>query len=89
MRNDEETRSSGFGKGFLIGGLIGAGIALLYAPKRGTELREDVRNKANDLKSGVGRLARSFRRQTDGVLEKTKESLNAASDVLERQRDHL
>jgi len=48
-----------------------------------------MRNDEETRSSGFGRLARSFRRQTDGVLEKTKESLNAASDVLERQRDHL
>lgn len=31
---------------FLIGSLIGAGIALLYAPKSGKETREDIRRFA-------------------------------------------
>ena len=30
----------------LVGGLIGAGIALLYAPKSGRETREDIRKLA-------------------------------------------
>lgn len=30
----------------LVGGLIGAGIALLYAPKAGRETREDIRRMA-------------------------------------------
>jgi len=32
---------------FLLGGLIGAGIALLYAPKAGRETREDIRRLAS------------------------------------------
>lgn len=31
----------------LVGGLIGAGIALLYAPKAGRETREDIRRLAS------------------------------------------
>jgi gas vesicle protein len=45
----EETN---FGKGlligFLTGGAVGAVIALLYAPKSGSELRHDIREKADD-----------------------------------------
>ncbi len=29
-------------KGILIGGLVGAGVALLYAPKSGKHLRHDM-----------------------------------------------
>lgn len=32
---------------FVVGGLIGAGAALLYAPKSGKETREDIRRIAN------------------------------------------
>ena len=34
----------GTGK-FLLGGAIGAGIALLFAPKKGEELRKDLAEK--------------------------------------------
>ncbi len=33
---------------FLLGGLIGAGIALLYAPKSGKDTRRYIRRKAED-----------------------------------------
>ena len=39
---------NGFGK-FIIGGAIGAGIALLFAPKKGEELRKDLLNKISEL----------------------------------------
>ena len=38
----------GTGK-FIIGGLIGAGIALLFAPKSGEELRKDLGEKITKL----------------------------------------
>jgi gas vesicle protein len=38
-RNDEPKRSNNFLLGALIGGLAGAAVALLFAPKSGKELR--------------------------------------------------
>lgn len=38
----------GFGK-FIIGAGIGAGLALLFAPKKGEELRQDLLDKASEL----------------------------------------
>ena len=41
-----------FGKGviigFLAGGALGAALALLYAPKTGRELREEIKSKKDD-----------------------------------------
>ena len=36
-------KSKGLLFGFLAGGVIGAVLALLYAPKSGKELRKDIR----------------------------------------------
>lgn len=42
---------------FGAGILVGAGVALMFAPKPGAVLREDLSRKANDLKDTVGRKA--------------------------------
>ena len=34
--------------GFIAGGALGAALALLYAPKSGRELRQDIKGKADD-----------------------------------------
>lgn len=38
---------------FLVGGLVGAGAALLLAPKSGKELRKDIKNLAVDTGNKV------------------------------------
>jgi gas vesicle protein len=78
MRTDETTRIA---SAFLAGGLIGAGIALLYAPKSGRQTRKDI-----------SRAARSIKRDTTELVEDTIESVNdfvgdvkeRASDIIER-----
>ncbi len=38
---------------FLVGGVVGAGLALLFAPKPGRETREDIKRFANTAKDKV------------------------------------
>ena len=42
------SKKSGAGK-FLLGAGLGAGLALLFAQKKGSELREDLKNKLDEL----------------------------------------
>jgi len=46
---DENKTSKGLLIGFLAGGVVGAAIALLYAPKSGREMREQIRHKKDEL----------------------------------------
>ena len=71
--NDDRYLSSGNGTmfmSFLAGALAGAAIALLTTPKRGSEMRDQIRNWASNSKVGeaVGRAATSARRAFDDVV---------------------
>ena len=46
---DENGTTKGLLLGLLAGGIIGAVVALLYAPKPGKELRADIKNKAGEF----------------------------------------
>ena len=43
-----KTKKSGLGK-FIAGLGIGAGLGILFAPKKGSETREDLKNKLDEL----------------------------------------
>lgn len=45
--------------GALLGGLIGAGLALLFAPKPGSQLRSDLLEQSEALRRTGGKVARS------------------------------
>lgn len=38
---------------FLVGGVVGAGIALLLAPKAGKELRKDIKDLASETRDKI------------------------------------
>jgi gas vesicle protein len=48
MRNDDVVK---VGAAFLVGGAIGAAIALLYAPQSGRETRKDIKRTARRVKN--------------------------------------
>jgi gas vesicle protein len=60
-----------FAKGLVIGGLIGAVLGVLYAPKSGKETREDIARKTEDL------MVRA-REEYEQALDKSKKAYDAA-----------
>jgi gas vesicle protein len=53
-------------KGFIIGGLIGAVLGILYAPKSGKETREEIRRSSEEL---VGKAKAQFEELTGKMEE--------------------
>jgi gas vesicle protein len=58
-------------KGLVIGGLVGAVLGILYAPKSGKETREDIAMKADKL------LAKA-REEYDQAIDKSKRAYESA-----------
>lgn len=62
-------------KGILIGGLVGAGVALLYAPKSGKHLRQDMNIKVAGRK-------RSMKKTSDELLDNTRDMMNSITETV-------
>jgi gas vesicle protein len=62
-------------KGLIIGGLIGAVLGILYAPKSGKETREDIANKADELLTKA-------KEEYEKTVEKSKAVYEAAVERL-------
>jgi gas vesicle protein len=58
-------------KGLVIGGLIGAALGVLYAPKSGKETREDIARKTEELLNKA-------KEEYEKAVEKSKAAYEAA-----------
>lgn len=88
----EEVRIAG---AFIIGGLVGAAIALLYAPKSGRETRRDiskavgkVRKEAveiiDDTIDSINRFAKEVKERAEDIIEKGADlSESATKEIIE------
>jgi gas vesicle protein len=65
----ENRKSAGTFLGFVIGGLIGAAIALLYAPRPGSETRQKLIEDSEKLKDAAIDSVKQARDSTEAVIE--------------------
>jgi gas vesicle protein len=79
----------------LAGGIVGAGVALLFAPQSGQRTRKDIvryskktKNRANeavdDLSANISDLVESIGDKTEDLLEKGKVAAGSARKDLIR-----
>ncbi|HZV48140.1 MAG TPA: YtxH domain-containing protein [Thermodesulfovibrionales bacterium] len=69
---------------FLVGGLIGAAVALLYAPKSGRATRKDISKTARRIKKETVHLVEDA---VDSINDFTGEVRDKVTDVIERGKD--
>jgi gas vesicle protein len=95
-----ENSSSGVLVGAIVGGAIGAISALLFAPKAGTDLREDISSKfksisekTKDLAAAVGQntkdLAVNIKEEAGGLMEHAKQSNQNVMNSITSAKDDL
>ena len=70
--------------GFLIGGLIGAGVALLTAPQSGAETRAIIGDKANEMRDRAMEKASETRDKAGKTLSSARDQ---ASDMINKTKD--
>ncbi|MCM3718566.1 YtxH domain-containing protein [Fictibacillus phosphorivorans] len=78
--NHQKGSSSRFRTGLVVGGLVGAAAALLYAPKKGNEFRNDLRDTSIKLKE------RTMQKKDETML-KAKLGTMDAKDAVDNMKD--
>lgn len=88
MSDERDSGTSSILLSFLLGGLTGAALALLYAPRSGRETREylgerlrEGAERGRDLKEQAVARGREFVDEAGEYLERRKERLAAAVDA--------
>src|SRR4028119_2176412 len=60
--------------GLLVGGALGAALALLYAPQAGEETRETLKQRGLDLKGSAADVYDQVKDQTTTIASQVKDS---------------
>lgn len=78
---------------FLVGGLIGAGVALLYAPKAGRETREDIRRLAargaERVREGKDAIEEKMSHLMHQISSKTEELIHGGTQLAEDKKREI
>ena len=87
---NESCNAGGVFMAFLAGGLIGAGIALLYAPVSGKEARVKINDIVEDMKKKSEGWGVDIKKKVESFMEEEKAIIRAAydagRDAMERER---
>ncbi len=71
----EHDTGKGFAAGLLIGALIGAGVALLFAPQSGEDTRRLIRKRAR-------RFAADTRDRYDDLKDRVRKARKEAAELI-------
>ncbi len=85
-----ENRTGSLLASFLVGGIVGAGAALLLAPKKGQELRKDIKDIAVTTEGRVVSAVEKARDVYDESRSAVKSAFDAGKEAYIEERDrHL
>jgi gas vesicle protein len=91
MREDYGHSAGSVFLSFILGGLVGAGVALLMAPRSGRETRDKLAGLAEDVKGKATGYAEQAKEKLSSTLEHGKdfveEKKSLISSALEAGKD--
>ena len=88
MYREEQTGGS-FVLGVLTGALMGAGLALLFAPKPGNEMRAQLGEQYRGLADRVGEQTQHLRDRAGQLREQGRDRMQQLSDRMSSSTDRL
>jgi gas vesicle protein len=83
----EEERNFGAGPtlmAFFIGGLVGAGVALLLAPASGKETRKKIKELTDEAKEKAEEYVDEIKAKASSAVEKGKEFIEEKKTVISK-----
>jgi gas vesicle protein len=85
-----DSRGGGLGT-FILGAALGAGVALLFAPKSGEETQREIKERAIKFRDAAEDRVREAQRQVEERMEQARVELmarvDAVRDAVDQGRD--
>jgi gas vesicle protein len=89
MYHRERAEGTGFTMGLMAGAVVGAGVALLFAPKAGSELRENLGESMGTLREAVTRHVRDLADRAGVDLDNLQASVDRATEAAESTANEM
>jgi len=100
MSEERGYSGSAVALGFILGGVIGASLAMLFAPESGRRTRERLRDLAADMRDKTVDLSEDLRDKAEDALERGREAyeekksvlsaaVQAGKEAIQRERERL
>ncbi len=100
MSEDRGFSAASVALGFILGGVLGASLALLFAPESGRRTRERLRDLAADARDKTVDLTEELRDKAEDAMERGREvyeekksilsaAVQAGKEAMQRERDRL
>jgi gas vesicle protein len=100
MSEERGTSGAAIALSFILGGALGASLALLFAPESGRRTRERLRDMAADVRDKTVDLSEELRDKAEDAVERSREALEekksilsaavqAGKEALQRERERL
>jgi len=89
MNNENGLNGGGILSAFLLGALIGGGLALLYAPHDGKETRETLARRADELKEKTNQAVATAKDKIHEKKDEIMAAVDAGRRAVNEQRDKL
>jgi gas vesicle protein len=80
---------SDFLVGLLIGGALGAALALLYAPQSGEETRDQLKKRSEDLKDGATDVYSKAKTRATEVGDQIKEKTTTVASTVRESASQM
>jgi gas vesicle protein len=87
MSEENSIKVGGYLTAFAIGALVGAGVALLYAPHSGKETRDLLAHKAHELKEKAGGIIEEAKEKITEKKAEITAAVSAGREAMREQRE--
>jgi len=85
----EDQSGASFMLGIMTGAVIGAGVALLFAPRSGQEMRQQLGDQYRGLAERAGQTAQSLRESAQSIRESAQQLRDQGREKVQRAASQL